>query len=415
MNRRYLYEFKGKIFIYSTNCVKQRLNHNAKIDMTIPNRLALIDIAIEQTGLNDFGDTWFFANIDALIPALNDEAKLSPEGEYGAQGMIVGALSSRLRHVDLVKSHPEILQESVNVKAVLTGLPRTGSTMLHRMIAAAPGLTAVRWYETQNYVPLPGETPGDPAPRRAAAEGILGYMLEKIPELMSIHPMSIEQPDEEVIILGQLFSSSMIESTYFVPSYAKWLSCQDARTAYADLVQILQSLQWQDQSRAGKSWVLKTPGHLMALDTVLDVFPDAKVVMTHRDPISTVPSYCSMEASLYKMGSDRIENDAIGAYWNERLGEWLDGFMAVRNEADASRFVDVAYTNLTQSPTEEGARVLEETGIAMSQSIKDGMQDWIEANRREHRAAHKYTLEDFGLTASDIENRFSGYRAKYLG
>ena len=380
----------------------------------VPDRETLVAQAIEQTGLNDFGHTWFFANIDALIPSLNAQAKLSPEGTYGAQHMIVSGLVNRLRHIQLIKDNPEILDEEVDVTAVLTGLPRTGSTMLHRMLAAAPNLTGVRWYETQNYVPLEGEERGDPAPRLEAAKGVIAYMLEAIPELMSIHPMDIEQPDEEVIILGQLFSSSMIESTYFVPDYAKWLSAQNPRKAYEDLIQILQSLQWQMPSRKGKSWVLKTPGHLMGLQTVLDVFPDAKIVMTHRNPVSTIPSYCSMEASLYKMGSTDISNAEIGDYWMVRLKEWLDNFMQVRAAADSARFIDVNYKALLKTPAEEGLRVLNGAGIAESVDIKAGMEGWIEANRREHRAAHKYSLADFGLSEATIKEHYKDYIAKYV-
>jgi len=380
----------------------------------VPDRESLIAQAARQTGLSDFGDDWFFANIDALIPSLNKQAKLSAEGIYGAQHMIVSGLVNRLRHVQLVKDNPEILDDQVNVAAVLTGLPRTGSTMLHRMLAAAPKLTGVRWYETQNYVPLEGEVRGNPAPRLEAAKGVLAYMLEAIPELMSIHPMDIEQPDEEVIILGQLFSSSMIESTYFVPDYAEWLSGQDPRKAYDDLIQILQSLQWQDPSRKGKSWVLKTPGHLMGLQTVLEVFPDAKIVMTHRNPVSTIPSYCSMEASLYKMGSTDISNVEIGSYWMKRLKDWLDNFMAVRANADSDRFIDVNYKSLLTASSQEGMRVLSAAGIPMSSEIKTGMEEWIEANRREHRAVHKYSLQDFGLDEDDIRTKYGDYISQYV-
>ena len=380
----------------------------------VPSRDALIVQAKEQTELSDFGNEWFFENIDALIPSLNKQAKLSTEGSYGAQHMIVSGLVNRLRHVQYVKDNPEIVQEQVSVRAVLTGLPRTGSTMLHRMLSAAPNLTGVRWYETQNYVPLDGETRGDPAPRLEAAKGVLAYMLEKIPELMSIHPMDIRQPDEEVIILGQLFSSSMIESTYFVPDYAVWLSEQSPRKAYEDLIDILKSLQWQDPTRQGKSWVLKTPGHLMGLQTVLDVFPDAKIVMTHRDPVSTIPSYCSMEASLYKMGSDDILNTEIGAYWIVRLKAWLDNFMQVRAKANKDRFIDVNYKTLLSSPSEEGLRVLDAAGLSSSKEIKDGMEDWIEANRREHRAAHKYNLNTFGLDEDEIRVKYGDYISQYV-
>lgn len=382
--------------------------------MSLPPRAELVTEATAQTGLSDFGDTWFFANIDALIPSLNAQARLSPAGLYGARHMIVSGLINRLRHVDLIKRHPEVLNEEIMVKAVLTGLPRTGSTMLHRMLASAPQLTGVRWFEAQNYVPLEGETRGEPEPRRIAAQGVLDYMLGALPELMSIHPMSIDQPDEEVIILGQLFSSSMIESTYYVPEYAAWLSTQDPRKPYADLRQILQSLQWQDPARKGQSWVLKTPGHLMALGTVLDIFPEAKIVMTHRDPVATVPSYCSMEASLYRLGSEEISGEMIGAYWQDRLKAWLDNFMTVRAAASPDRFMDINYKDLLQRPAEQGAKVLDFTGIPMSADIDANMAEWIEANRREHRAAHKYTLKDFGLNAPHIETLFKTYRETYL-
>ena len=380
----------------------------------VPNRDILAALAIEQTGLSDFGETWFFDNIDVLIPSLNSQAQLSDAGVYGAQTMIVSGLVNRLRHIELFKRNPEIMDEQVNVKAVLTGLPRTGSTMLHRMLAAAPKLTGVRWYEAQNYVPLPNEERGNPAPRKDAAQGILDYMLQAIPELMSIHPMSIDQPDEEVIILGQLFSSSMIESTYYVPDYAAWLSGQDPRPAYDDLVTILKSLQWQDLSRKGKNWVLKTPGHLMALETVLDVFLEAKIIMTHRDPISTIPSYCSMEASLYKMGSDTISNQMIGAYWFERLYEWLESFMTARARADASRFMDINYQDMLTDPIAVGRQVLDFSAIGYSAEIDAGMSGWIEANKREHRAAHKYSLDDFSLTPGQIRTRYKTYTETFI-
>lgn len=382
--------------------------------MAIPNKDVLIAEAREQTGLSDFGDDWFFGHIDALIPALNGQADLSAAGEFGARHMIVSALARRLSHVELLRQHPEILDEKVHVAALLTGLPRTGSTLFHRMLAATDGLTAVRWYEAQNYVPLPGETRGDPAPRKDAAKQILAYMLDAIPELMSIHPMSIDQPDEEVIILGQLFSSSMIEASYYVPDYAAWLSEQDAMPAYRDLTEILQSLQWQAPTRTGKSWVLKTPGHLMAMETALAAFPDAKVVMTHRDPVATVPSYCSMMASLYKLGSDTIDKQRVGAFWNHRLLAWLEHFMSVRAGADASRFLDINYADLLTDPVAAGRKALTHAGVEMSAHADAEMHQWLEENKRENRAAHAYTLDEFGLSEDQIKADFGAYVDAYL-
>ncbi len=380
----------------------------------VPEKEYLIKKAEQATGLSDFGDEWFFPNIDVFIESLNSQAKLSSEGYYGAEQMITGALVNRLRHKNLIKMNPEILNETVDIKAVLTGLPRTGSTMLHRMLASAPELTSVKWYEAQNYTPLENEDYNDPSPRKDIAKDILNFMLKKIPELMSIHPMDIEQADEEVIILGQLFSSSMLESTYFVPNYANWLTKQNPGKSYSDLIEILQSLQWQDSSRKNKSWILKTPGHLMSLGAVVKYFPMAKIIMTHRDPVSTVPSYCSMESALYKMNTDAISDFEIGNYWLDRLSEWLNNFIEVRNSIPDDRFIDINYSDLVEAPEKIGAQVLKSIHVNDDILTKEMMENWINANKRENRQKHNYKLSDYGLTNESISNKFKDYIRKYL-
>ncbi len=379
----------------------------------VPDRDTLMQEARDATGLTDFGNPWMLENLGALIPILNSEAELTEVGAAGAQAMINTALVNRLRHVDLIKRHPEILEEEVDVAAVVVGLPRTGSTLLHRMLSSAPGMTGVKWWEAQNYAPFPEETPGDPTPRREAAKAYLDYMLEHAPDLMSIHPMSIDQSDEELIILGLMFSSTMIEGMYYVPSYARWLIENSRTRCYPDLKEALQSLQWQDKSRKGARWVLKTPGHLMALDGVIETFPGAKIVMTHRDPLSTVPSYCSMMATLYGMAST-VDRKRIGAFWEKRLAELLDLFMEMRAKAGDADFVDVRYTDLTSNPIDEGKRVLAETGVPVTPEIVGGMQEWIEANQREDRAPHKYSVDDFALDREEIKRDFAAYRETYL-
>lgn len=381
---------------------------------SIADRDTFVALARAEAGLEDFGDTWFFANLDALIASINAQALLSEAGAQVAAGGMVRALVNRLRFTEFLKQHPEIRDEEVSVAAIVVGLPRTGSTMLHRMLCAAPGMTGVRWYEAQNYAPFPGETRGDPAPRREAAKYILAYMLGAIPDLMSIHPMSIDQPDEEVIILGQLFSSTMNEAMYHAPDYAHWLLTSDRVQPYRDLTLILKALQWLDPSRAGAKWVLKTPGHLMALDAVREVFPEAKIVMTHREPAATIASYCSMEYSLYQMGSDQITREHVARFWEPRLHQLLTMFMQARVRAGDGAFIDVRYADLLTDAVGQGVDVLERTGIAVTPEIRAGMDEWIEANRREDRAPHKYTLADFGLERAEIEARFADYRQRFI-
>ena len=152
----------------------------------------------------------------------------------------------------------------------------------------------------------------------------------------------------------------------------------------------------------------------MALDTVLGVFPQAKIIMTHRDPIATIPSYCSMESSLYKLGSETISNSMIGTYWFDRLDAWLDSFMEARAMADVSRFMDIDYRDMISDPVAVGQNVLDFCAIPLSREIEAGMSEWVEANRREHRAAHKYSLEDFSLTEEGIRSHYKKYIRKFV-
>ena len=381
---------------------------------TVPDVDVLCGDAKHEAGLDDFGDPWLLSHLERLVAALNAEARLSEEGAFGARANLVNALVNRLRTVDLLKRRPEILEERVEVAAVVVGLPRTGSTMLHRMLAAAPGMTGVKWFEAQNYAPFPGEMRGSPEARLETARAVLTYMLEKIPALMSIHPMSVDQPDEEVIILGQLFSSTMMEASYYVPGFSRWLSTQDPTPAYRDLHQILQVLQWSDPERKGARWVLKTPGHLMALPAVIETFPSATIVMTHRDPAEIVPSYCSMEETLYKLGSNAITPPMVADFWAPRLKALLDEFMSARRANPQTRFIDIRYTDLLKAPIRTGEHVLAAAGVAVTPAVREGMAEWIEANKREDRAAHAYSAEAFGLSATDIHGLFADYIEGFL-
>ncbi len=378
------------------------------------NRADLVAEARSRTGLQDFGDEWFFTNLDMFLECLKKEARLSLNGTHYARETIITSLVNRLRFIDAVKRHPEIDDEEVHVAAVIAGLPRTGSTMLHRMLASAPGMTGAKWYETKNYAPFPGEQRGDSTPRREAGKILLQEMIDAIPDLLSMHPMDLDAPDEELMILGHHFSSTMLEGTFFIPTFARWQMTQDRRQAYRDLKRVLKLLQWYDPSRRGKKWVLKTPGHLMGIAAVMEVFPEAKLIMTHRDPVQIVPSWASMEHGMYLMVSDEVGKKEVGAFWLDRLAELLNGFVAERDRVNGRNFIDVPYSELLAHPIETGTRVLEAAGVKVTDEIVAGMAEWIEANKREDRAPHKYTLEEYGLDKSEIERKFAAYRRAFL-
>ncbi|KPF92894.1 hypothetical protein IP81_04695 [Novosphingobium sp. AAP83] len=376
-------------------------------------RATLLDAARERTGLVDFGDTWFFEPMDQYIAAANAEGKLTPAGFGGQTESILKGLASRLRMVEDIKRYPEILDESVEVAAIILGLPRTGSTIFHRLLASAPGMTAIRWYEAQNYAPLPGDEPGNPVARHGYAAAMIEGWLNLSPELASIHPLDPEAPDEEIIILGQLFITTMVEAMTFIPSFAKWLDTYDQAKGFEDLKTILKYLQWQDPARRGRKWVLKSPSHLPYTDAVANAFPEAVLVMTHRDPVEVVPSYVSMEAALYKLNSEHSDRD-VGAFWFPRLAGWMKRFEEARARIGEDRFIDIDYREVAREPLKQAERVLAHIGVPLDDKIEAALAEFMAGNKREQRPMHDYSLERFGLNEDAVREAFASYRARFI-
>lgn len=378
------------------------------------NRDALLDAARARSGMSDFGDTWFLTPMDRYIEAANAEARLTSDGITAQTEVIVKGLVNRLRLIDDLRRHPEIAEEQVTVGGIILGLPRSGSTLFHRLLASAPGMTAIRWYEAQNFAPFPDETPGDPVGRRTYARAMIEGWLSAAPELASIHPLDPEAPDEEILVLGQMFVSTMIEGMTFVPGFARWLTDYDQSRGHEDLTTILKYLQWQDPARRGRRWILKSPSNLAFTELTATAFPEALLIMTHRDPVQTVPSYISMETTLYRLTACPDERE-VAAFWFSRLAEWMARFEAARQLIGEHRFVDIDYRDLVSAPLAQAECVLARMGIPDGPGLQAALAEFVAGNKREQRPAHSYSLERFDLSEAMIETAFADYRARYVG
>jgi len=373
----------------------------------------LLELARRRAGLSDFGDMWFIEPMERFIEAANREARLTPAGMAAQTEAIVKGLTSRLRMIEDIRRHPAILDENVEVAGIILGLPRTGSTIFHRLLANAPGLTAIRWYEAQNFAPFPGEKPGEPVERREYARAMIEGWLAAAPELASIHPLDPDAPDEEILILGQMFVSTMIEGMTFVPSFAYWLNGYDQSKGHDDLRTILKYLQWQQPERRGRKWVLKSPSNLPYTEIAAKAFPEALLIMTHRDPIQTVPSYISMQAALYKLSST-LSDAEVGDFWFPRLVDWMQRFEAARARIGEERFVDIDYREVGREPLVQAEHVLARMGVPIDSSVEAALAEFMAGNQREQRPAHDYSLERFGLDEEEIKRRFADYRARFI-
>ena len=249
----------------------------------------------------------------------------------------------------------------MTVAAEICGLPRTGSTLLHRLLASSPLVTTTLSWETSYPLPFPGEGP-DAEQRKKRARDRFAMFLEMAPDFGDIHTIEWDGPEEDVIVLDRTFTSMSFDSFYWVPSYGDWLRAFDQAPAYRELREWLQALQWQDPSRQGRPWVLKSPHHLTAVDTVLDTFDGCKIVMTHRSPTRAVPSYASMVCAISGQYSDDVDPLEVGPYWRDRFVVALKALSEVR-ERRPDRIVDVDFKDQMSDPVGTAARVLGELGI----------------------------------------------------
>ena len=235
----------------------------------------LLDEAQRRAGSSDFGDPAFHEPMQRLLHALEREAELHEQGRLGQLERIVGLLVNRLRTEEHVRRHPEILEQRIRAPIVIVGLARTGTTMLHRMLASDPRLHALLWYESRQPAPHPGAEASAPDPRIADAEREVEAMLGASPDLIAAHPMDALAPDEEIMLVEHAFLSTNPEAFCRIPSFAAWREAQDLTPGYAYLDRLLRFLQWQKRRRgeAGERWILKTPFHLGHMDALFRAFP----------------------------------------------------------------------------------------------------------------------------------------------
>lgn len=373
---------------------------------------SLLDAAAAKAGHDQWGDDWFLEPLGVLVDALDSEAQLSDLGRQMTERRLTALLVDRLRLRRLQAEHPGILETKVSVAAEICGLPRTGSTLLHRLLAASPQLTSTLSWECSYPLPFPGEGP-DAEVRKGRAKAMMEAFLALSPEFADIHTVVWDGPEEDVLLLDRTFTAMSFDSFYWVPSYGVWLRSYDQSKAYGELREWLQVLQWQDPGRVGKRWVLKSPHHLTAADTMLDAFPGSKIVMTHRPPSSAVPSYASMVASMTAQYSDKADPIAIGHYWNDRFHECLTGFAEVR-ERRADRFVDVHFKDMVTEPLATTRRVMGDLGLSYGPGDEEAFNAYLEVNKQERHGSHSYTAEDFGLSVPQLEKDFSFYTEAYL-
>ncbi|MCB1702933.1 MAG: sulfotransferase [Halioglobus sp.] len=368
-------------------------------------------------GLEDFGDDSYRQPLEKLLWSLEHEAQLNDIGRQVLRQRMVDILATRLRVQFFLNRFPRITEEEILAPLFIVGLPRTGTTMLHRTIAADHRMYAPLWYEVRYPSPAPDwdfTTVGDA--RIAAAKAEMAAMLEANPDLLAIHPMDALGPDEDIMLLEQSFYSFNTQAYAYIPTFDSWIESQDHTPGYEYFHRLLQFLQWQKKrtGQQGERWTLKAPHHLHYMDLVFRVFPDAKVVQSHRDPVETLPSLTSLIAGVWTIYSDVADPEAVGRQWSRKFAKGMQHTMAVRDRMGEGRFLDLWFEDTVSQPLSEIQKVYDFLGMELTPEARAEMARWQEFNRREMRPSHDYTLAQYGFTEEDLKRQFSAYRGRFM-
>ena len=362
--------------------------------------------AAQLTGLADFGTDDYRDGLAVLLESYRRDADLTALGVKVARAFLRGALVARLFSEAGWARHPGYAQVAIERPIFVTGLPRTGTTALHRLLTADPAHQGLELWLTEVPQPRPPRATwaGDPVFQHIQAACERHHVTH--PEFMGVHYMAADQVEECWQLLRQSMRSVSYECLAHLPAYSSWLAGRDWTAAYQRHRRNLQLIGLPDR---GRRWVLKNPSHLFALDALLEVYPDALVIQTHRSPRTAIASVCSLAAHATAGWSQTFQGEVIG---HDQLELWADGlerFTAVRARHDPAQFCDVGYDDFAADPVGTAESVYAYFGLTMSGAARDAMHALREQSAGAAAPAHRYTLSDFGLTGEQVDERFAGY------
>jgi hypothetical protein len=362
------------------------------------------------TELEDFGSDSFREGLDAYCQSVTNEAQLSEVGVVGIHGTIVASLVNRLRVVDYATRHPDVAAERVDAPLVVIGMFRAGTTFLSYLLERDPQNRALLRWEAGDSVPPPTRENLRTGPRVEAAR-VAGEMLEQLnPRMRAIHHEEADGPTECIAVMSQDFKSLSWEAISNVPSYSAWLLGSDQDSAYEYHRLVLQVLQ---HGGVRGRWTLKSPHHAIALDALTAVYPDARLVLLHRDPVELCASVCSLITELSSCFTDADHRVYIADHWVAMLEESISRIDAFRAANPSHPVIDVQYDTFVREPVETVASIYDALGDPLSEEVRDAMKGYVVANPKDSRGIHRYDICDFGLVAGEIQERFAGYVDRY--
>lgn len=349
--------------------------------------------------------------LSTLVDALNNSAGLHPFGRYYTAQLLKGLLINRRRLMRLWKERPAILVSPLQKPLIILGLPRSGTSFLFNLLANDPAHRHLaNWETTVSQIPprtIPSSMTRDP--RRRMGKLLMLFQRYLAPNLEDIHEFHLDGPEECTPILMQGFDTQAIAGMFNIPEYSSWLDHVDHGPTYEHHKRVLQTLQ---SCYPAQRWLLKSPDHLAGLDAIMHTYPDACLIHLHRDPVQSVSSWASLNAAFRGISSPKINTFELGTQILERLANDMDSYLAVRKRAAPNRFYDLPYQQLISKPLHSVQDIYTYFNLELSVAACERIEAFVNIDREKSRP-HRYTPEDFGLSASRIRARFTDYITRF--
>src|SRR5881394_2806016 len=363
----------------------------------------LIETAKRRSGLDDFGEGDFFEPLSRLLESCQDEARLNLIGKIALKTDVLETLYARLQMERDRQLYPDITRQKIRQPLFIVGLPRSGTSVLHRLLGADPEHRSPLMWEVRSPSP---PTRADEKRRIQSSTQSCKFFNWLVPTFRYAHVVGAELPQECVSLMTPTFLSDQFDAMYYVPSYRTWFFRQDLRPAYHYHRRFLQHLQFR---RSARRWILKAPTHMFALPTLLSVYPDALFVQTHRAPLEAMASVSSLITILRRVFSDAVDpavvcREAI-QYWSETL----DRFLQQRDRLTADRICDLHHIEIRRDPLAAIRCIYEYFGWLLSREAEQRMRAVLGNQTRQQHAFHRYNLSQFGLREAEGAVPFAAY------
>ena len=371
----------------------------------------LLATAGAMTGLADWGDDWFRGPYGVLLASLRDEARLHLPGRLRARSEVQRILQNRLRLVDLWSREPRVLAGPVDAPVFVTGLGRSGTTLLHELLSLDPDVRSPRLWELMYSVPPPQAATYEGDPRVSAADDEITVMDEMVPAFTGMHENRGFLPTECIFAFAHQFSTDMFTGLFNVPGYVMHRAGCDRGPEYAWHRRTLATLQSDHPGR----WVLKAPSHLSSLPALFAEYPDARVVITHRDPLRVIGSLADLMATLHWMHSDHVDHDGIVELLGFGLGHLMDEVTTVRDSGllPEDRITDVTYVDLVSDPVAVVHRLYGEWGLELTDEYKALVREYVGERHAGRGPTHDYRFSDTGLVLDEHRERLRPYQDRF--